>query len=56
MDNLIAFPQPVAAIDQRKVCHGAKTLFLHIKRTTLIVHLAAQPATTIDTGRIGKSS
>ncbi len=43
MSNVIAFPRPEPRIASMKAIEGA-TLFMHIRKTTLIVHLAnAQP-------------
>lgn len=45
MTNVIAFPQPKTRRTSRPVpTSGAKTLFVHIRQTTLIAHL---------TGRVG---
>lgn len=41
MQNVIAFPQKAVAKPAAKTTGSAKTLFLHIRQTTLIVHLAA---------------
>ncbi len=41
MQNVIAFPKQAVEQPVAKATTGAKTLFLHIKRTTLIMHLAA---------------
>lgn len=46
MSNVIAFPQPVALEEKPVASTGSKTLFIHIKRTTMIVHLAASTAVT----------
>lgn len=41
MRNIIAFPQPKAVKPIATPKAGAKTLFVHIKRTTMIMHLAS---------------
>ena len=56
MQNVIAFPQPHRAPAPRRVSRSAKTLFIHIKYTTMIVHLAAAHRPLMDEGRVGKSS
>jgi hypothetical protein len=54
MQNIIAFPKKAVAQPLATTAAGAKTLFLHIRRTTLIVHLAAQPLSAATGSRIGK--
>ena len=54
MQNIIAFPKKAVSQPVERTTSGAKTLFLHIKRTTLIVHLAAQPRSAATGSRIGK--
>ena len=45
MSNVIAFPRPAAAKDKAPTTKSqAQTLYLHIKRSTLIVHLSGAPA------------
>lgn len=54
MSNVISFPQEVAEAPRQVRAAGAKTLFIHVKNTTLIAHLASrQKAATLD-GRVGK--
>jgi|GEM_PF-4014913 hypothetical protein len=55
-DNVIAFPQPQRAPEARKICAGAKTLFIHIKQTTMIIHLTASNTADLGETRIGKST
>lgn len=47
MQNVVAFPVKAVAQPVVSTATGAKTLFLHIRQTTLIMHLAARtvPAT-----------
>ena len=52
MQNVIAFPQKAVAQPVSTPTAGAKTLFLHIKQTTLIMHLAAQPVAAAENDRI----
>ncbi len=58
MSNVIVFPQhrvgEKAAPAEYET--GAKTLFLHIRNTTMIVHLAAQRRVVAAGGRVGKKS
>lgn len=54
MQNVIAFPKKAVTQPVTITTAGAKTLFVHIRRTTLIVHLAAQHATAAANTRIGK--
>lgn len=43
MSNVIAFPQPRSRNTHRRTSKsGAKTLFVHIRRTTLIAHLTGR--------------
>lgn len=53
MQNVIAFPKKAVEAPVAKTTGGAKTLFLHIKQTTLIVHLAASQVATSKNSRIG---
>ena len=57
MSNVISFPQNHAteAVQQPAYSSGPKTLFIHIRNTTMIVHLAAQRRTPPADGRIGTS-
>lgn len=42
MSNVVSFRKPTApTLQRRKAGSGAKTLFLHVKAATLIIHLAA---------------
>lgn len=42
MSNVVSFRKPAAPTPRPKVAApGSKTLFLHVKSATLIVHLAA---------------
>lgn len=54
MQNVIAFPK--TAVEQPVVAAktGAKTLFLHIRQTTLIMHLAAQDAPAAVGTKLGR--
>ncbi|MCG6882217.1 MAG: hypothetical protein LJE62_00515 [Silicimonas sp.] len=54
MQNVIAFPRKAAPAPAKAAADGAKTLFLHIRRTTLIVHLAAPQPKAFDRSRTGK--
>lgn len=54
MQNVIAFPQKAVTQPAQVSVGGAKTLFLHIRQTTLIVHLAAQRVSTEATTKVGK--
>ena len=54
MSNVISFPQRVKTAPKAFDAGGAKTLFLHIKNTTLIAHLAAATKPEVAGGRIGK--
>ena len=54
MQNVIAFPQPHRAPAAQAVSRGAKTLFIHIKRTTLIAHVAAEHTSLQDETRVSK--
>ena len=54
MQNVIAFPEVAKTAPVRRSMTGAKTLFMHIKRTTLILHVAAAQTSAIANGRVGK--
>lgn len=56
MQNVIAFPKEAAPKPIKATVCGAKTLFLHIRRTTLIVHLAAPRIAEEGQSRVGKRS
>lgn len=56
MQNVIVFPKKAVPSPEATVSNGAKTLFLHIKKTTLIVHLAAQTTAVGINARVGKNS
>jgi len=53
MQNVVAFPKKAVKAPMAKATGGAKTLFLHIKQTTLIVHLAAPHMVAAKNSRIG---
>ena len=54
MSNVISFPKNDKMADPQPVYGtGAKTLFIHIRNTTMIVHLAAQTSAPMAGGRIG---
>ncbi len=54
MNNVISFPQRVDTTPKATMASGAKTLFLHIKNTTLIAHIAATQKAAAAGGRVGK--
>lgn len=54
MSNVISFPQKIEKAQRAIATGGAKTLFLHIKNTTMIVHLAAAAKTQAAGNRVGK--
>ncbi len=54
MQNVIAFPKKAVAEPVAPAASGAKTLFLHVRRTTLIVHLAAQPLASASGSQVSK--
>ena len=55
MSNVISFPKHSAKAQPQHACDtGSKTLFVHIRNTTMIVHLAAQVSVTAAGGRVGK--
>ena len=52
MSNVISFRKPTApAPSRRNAASGSKTLFLHVKAATLIVHLAAPHRADAKLGR-----
>ena len=53
MQNVIAFPKQAAAQPVAPAATGAKTLFMHIKRSTLIMHVAAPAVATTANNRLG---
>ena len=57
MSNVIAFPEPKPRRNHERVRKsGAKTLFIHIRRTTLIAHMTGRIALApARDGRIGKN-
>ncbi|MDA8584809.1 hypothetical protein N9L47_00910 [Rhodobacteraceae bacterium] len=55
MNNVIAFPQPAAPAPVQATTNRSMTLFLHVKCTTLIIHLANTNVTATETNRIVKS-
>lgn len=55
MNNVISFQKPAVAAPRRApVSHGSKTLFLHVRSTTLICHLAASHPATVPGGKFGR--
>lgn len=54
MQNVIAFPRTAVSEPVHKPTTGAKTFFVHIKRSMLIMHLAAPEAVPTATDRVGK--
>ena len=54
MQNVIAFPKAAVATPALERATGAKTLFLHVKSTTLIMHLAAATIPVATGSRVGK--
>lgn len=57
MNNVIQFPEnrPQQAAPATAVSTGPKTLFIHIRSTTMIVHLAGQSSTPATGDRVGSS-
>lgn len=56
MNNVIQFPQRREQAEAATpVSAGPKTLFIHIKSTTMIVHLAAQRSMPATGDRVGSS-
>ncbi len=57
MENVIAFPQPMTpSAVRRKATPRAMTLFVHVRRTTLIAHLTGRvPSTPTRDGRVGRN-
>ncbi|NNE79643.1 MAG: hypothetical protein HKN18_05150 [Silicimonas sp.] len=55
MNNVISFPQPAVAKRVSPKPARSMTLFLHVKCSTLIIHLADNPVIPQKTGRAGKS-
>ncbi len=54
MSNVISFQKRRAEAEPQPACEtGSKTLFIHIRNTTMIVHLAAQRS-PLSAGRVGK--
>ena len=54
MQNVIAFPKEAVEAPVKARTTGAKTLFIHIRSTTLIVHLAASTVEETAGTKIGK--
>lgn len=54
MQNVIAFPKAAVTAPAAKTSRGAMTLFLHVKSSTLIVHLAGAGSASISGTRVGK--
>lgn len=55
MNNVIAFPQPVAPAPVQATSKRSMTLFVHVKCATLIVHLANTCASDVQSGRVVES-
>lgn len=55
MNNVISFPQKITEAPQIMRAAGSKTLFIHVKSTTLIAHLASPQKIETATGRVGKT-
>lgn len=57
MSNVVAFPEPKTRMVQaRAPMRGSVTLFVHIRRATLIAHLTGRsPAASGRDERFGKS-
>lgn len=55
MNNVISFPRQVTEAPQPVRAAGSKTLFIHVKSTTLIAHLAGRTKMTKPEGRVGKN-
>ena len=54
MSNVISFQKHSREAEPQQACEtGAKTLFIHVRNTTMIVHLAAQRS-QLSAGRVGK--
>ncbi len=54
MQNVIAFPKKAVEAPVSERVRGAKTLFLHIRSTTLIVHLAGTTVAVNEGTKVGK--
>lgn len=56
MSKVIAFPEPkTRRLPPDAPTRGAVTLFVHVRRTTLIAHLSGRiPSFAAQDGRIGK--
>lgn len=55
MSNVISFPKHRRDVEPQQACDtGSKTLFIHIRNTTMIVHLAAHRVPVSAGGRVGK--
>lgn len=54
MSNVISFPRQVAEAARPVRPSGAKTLFIHVRQTTFIAHLAAPHKLAPTAGRVGK--
>ena len=54
MQNVIAFPKAAVESPAPARATGAKTLFLHIRSTTLIVHLSGTKAAAETGTKVGK--
>jgi hypothetical protein len=54
MSNVISFHKPAAETPRHtRISYGSKTLFLHVRSTTLIVHLAGARPETVPGGKFG---
>ena len=53
MQNVVAFPKKAVAQPLTETTRSAKTLFVHIRQTTLIMHLAAHTTEVTSGSRIG---
>ena len=56
MSNVISFPTETPVAPQSTPAKGARTLFLHVKNTTMIVHLGAPHKAMGSDERVGKST
>ena len=54
MNNVISFPQRVTEAPHAIRATGARTLFIHVKSTTLIMHAAGTAKTSVAGTRVGK--
>ena len=54
MQKVIAFPQKTVSQPETRIGSGSKTLFLHIRQSTLIMHLAAARIEVTRGTKVGK--